>query len=317
MIRARCRRFPPMRPIGCCSNCGQSTNSTPFVSKSVFLGQEGYLLSDGRRDGTHAGSLHGDLLRGGQTSQPSGGHVGRIRCPSPINLSPTISRRTPTRYYGGTNGAVQLESNAWGMIAGDADGDGEILAVDALLYDTQTNSTGYKRADFNLDGVVSNDDRDVFWSNNMGRCTAMAQGETILKPALKIQPARKTLLAESTNIFSASGGTGTITWAFVKNPSGGTTFLPLPHLDGLSGGNHFLVYRRAGGLGSRGSTGPGVCQCHQLERDGAGGEGHHRGGTQERERSALADHGLSGGPGLQHPALPGLWQGRISSTSIP
>ena len=34
------------------------------------------------------------------------------------------------------------------------------MAVDALLYDTQTNSTGYKRADFNLDGVVSNDDRD-------------------------------------------------------------------------------------------------------------------------------------------------------------
>ena len=170
------------------------------------------------------------------------------------------------RYYGGTNGAIQLESNVWGMIAGDADGDGEILEVDALLYETQTNQTGYKRADFNLDGVVSNDDRDVFWSNNMGRCTAIAQGETILKPALKIQPARKTLLAESTNIFSASGGTGTIAWAFVKNPSGGTNFLPLLHLDGLSSGNDFLVYRRAGGLGFGGSAGPGVCQCHQFER---------------------------------------------------
>ena len=61
-----------------------------------------------------------------------------------------------------------------------------------------------------------------FWSNNIGRCTAIAQGETILKPALKIQPSRKTLLAESTNTFFASGGTGTLTWAFVKNPSGGT-----------------------------------------------------------------------------------------------
>ena len=128
------------------------------------------------------------------------------------------------RYYGGTNGAIQLESNVWGMIAGDADGDGEILGVDALLYETQTNSTGYKRADFNLDGVVSNDDREVFWSNNIGTMHGDGSGETILKPALKIHPARKTLMAESTNIFSASGGTGTITWAFVKNPSGGQLY---------------------------------------------------------------------------------------------
>ncbi len=47
-------------------------------------------------------------------------------------------------------------------------------------------------------------------------------GRNDTKPALKINPARQTLPAESKNIFSASSGTGTITWAFVKNPSGGT-----------------------------------------------------------------------------------------------
>ena len=108
-----------------------------------------------------------------------------------------------------------------------------------------------------------------FWSNNMGRCAAMAQGETILKPALKIQPSRKTLLAESTNTFFASGGTGTLTWAFVKNPSGGTIPATYPTSMVYRAGTDFLVYRRAGGLGRRGSAGPGVCQCHRLERGGA------------------------------------------------
>ena len=177
--------------------------------------------------------------------------------------------------------------------------------------------TGYKRADFNLDGVVSNDDRNIFWSNNVGRCTAVAQGETILKPALKTHiPPDGHCWRSREYIFSASGGTGTITWAFVKNPSGGTNSSTLPHLDGLSGGNHFLVHRRAGGLGSEGSTGPGVCQCHQLKRYGASGEGHHRGGTQERGDPLWR-------PRTIWPTWPstrcstGAMASRISSISIP
>ncbi len=157
----------------------KSTNSTPFVSKSVFLGKEGYLLTDGGTTEAHAGSLHGDLLRVVKHRN----HLAAMSA-NPVSFTNRFVSYDFTtnanRYYGGTNGAVRLESNAWGMIAGDADGDGEILGVDALLYDTQTNSTGYKRADFNLDGVVSNEDREVFWSNNIGRCTAVAQGETIL-----------------------------------------------------------------------------------------------------------------------------------------
>ena len=94
------------------------------------------------------------------------------------------------------------------------------LAVDESIYDTQTNQAGYKRADFNLDGVVSHDDREVFWSNNIGRCTAIANGETILSPVLKIDPSRRTLLSGSECTFSAKGGTGAVTWAVVKNPSG-------------------------------------------------------------------------------------------------
>ena len=199
----------------------KSTNSTPFVSKSVFLSPEGNLLSD-----TGATNLMLEASTG--TYYVAVKHRNHLAGMS-ANPVPFTNRfvsydftTNANRYYGGTNGAVRLESNAWGLIAGDADGDGEIRGVDALLYDAQTNQTGYKRADFNLDGVVSKEDRNIFWSTNLGRYTAVAQGETILKPALKLHPARRTLLAASTNIFSASGGTGTIAWAFVKNPSGGT-----------------------------------------------------------------------------------------------
>ena len=199
----------------------KSTNSTPFVSRSVFLGKEGDLLTDG-------GATNLMLEASTGTYYAVVKHRNHLAAMSanPVSFTNRFVSYDFTsdanRYYGNTNGAVRLESNAWGMIAGDADGDGEILGVDALLYDTQTNSIGYKRADFNLDGVVSNDDRNVFWSNNIGRCAAVAQGETMLKPALKLNPARRTLPAESEYIFSASGGTGTIAWTFVKNPSGGT-----------------------------------------------------------------------------------------------
>ena len=198
-----------------------STNSTPFVSKSVFLGQEGTLLSD-----SGAAELMLEASTGSYYVAIKHRNHLAVMSAEPVAFTNQMVSYDFTRnvdhFYGGTNGAVRLESNAWGMIAGDADGDGEILNVDALLYDTQTNSTGYKRADFNLDGVVSHDDHDIFWSNNVGRGTTIVQGETILKPTLKIQPARKTLLAESTNTFFASGETGTITWAFAKNSSGGT-----------------------------------------------------------------------------------------------
>ena len=204
----------------------KSTNSAPFVSQSVFLSEEGTLLSDN-------GATNLLLEASTGTYYAVVKHRNHVAAMSAEPVAFTNQRvsydftTNAAQFYGGTNGAVRLESNAWGMIAGDADGDGEILGVDAFLYDTQTNSMGYKRADFNLDGVVSNEDREVFWNRNQGRRAAMSQGETILKPALKLHPSRKTLLSGSTNLFCASGGTGTIHWACVKNPSGGT-YIPTP-----------------------------------------------------------------------------------------
>jgi hypothetical protein len=65
---------------------------------------------------------------------------------------------TPDRYYGGTNACVELEPGVWGMIAGDADGDGKITPVDRAIVTRQMGMTGYLSGDLNLDGVVSSDD---------------------------------------------------------------------------------------------------------------------------------------------------------------
>jgi len=64
----------------------------------------------------------------------------------------------PDKYYGGTNACVQLSSNLWGMIAGDADGDGKITWVDRTIVSNQLGMTGYLQGDLNLDGKVDGKD---------------------------------------------------------------------------------------------------------------------------------------------------------------
>ncbi len=64
----------------------------------------------------------------------------------------------PDRYYGGTNACVQLSSNLWGMIAGDADGDGRITRADRTVVSNQVGMTGYLPGDLNLDGKVNGSD---------------------------------------------------------------------------------------------------------------------------------------------------------------
>jgi len=60
--------------------------------------------------------------------------------------------------FGGTNACVELKPGAWGLIAGDADGDGRITEVDRSIVSNQTGKTGYLCGDANLDGVVDDSD---------------------------------------------------------------------------------------------------------------------------------------------------------------
>jgi hypothetical protein len=62
------------------------------------------------------------------------------------------------KYYGGTNACVELEPGVWGLIGGDADGDGRITPVDRTIVERQQGIAGYLQGDLNLDGKVDRGD---------------------------------------------------------------------------------------------------------------------------------------------------------------
>ncbi|MCP5064583.1 MAG: hypothetical protein GY936_19270 [Ignavibacteriae bacterium] len=78
-----------------------------------------------------------------------------------------------SKYYGGVNGAVEIDTVAgvWGMIAGDANSDGAVDAVDKNDFWRVENGTTYdysKNSDFNLDGNLDAVDKNDFWRVNNG-----------------------------------------------------------------------------------------------------------------------------------------------------
>jgi hypothetical protein len=74
------------------------------------------------------------------------------------------------QFYGGSAGAKELEPNVWGMISGDANGNGEVQNNDSENYWKPDNGTaGYKNSDFNLNGQVQNNDNENYWKPNNGR----------------------------------------------------------------------------------------------------------------------------------------------------
>ncbi|MBN2105231.1 hypothetical protein JW835_14435 [bacterium] len=76
--------------------------------------------------------------------------------------------------YGGASGAKELEPGVWGMICGDANGDGAITAVDKNLYWRPNNGLiGYLDADLNLDGAVTAVDKNLYWRPNNGLSTVV------------------------------------------------------------------------------------------------------------------------------------------------
>jgi len=71
------------------------------------------------------------------------------------------------KFYGGTSGAVEVETGVWGMVAGDANGDGQITSLDYDLWlpEAKTASTGYLATDMNLDGQNTSLDYDIWLPN--------------------------------------------------------------------------------------------------------------------------------------------------------
>jgi hypothetical protein len=199
----------------------RGTNGNTVVAKSAFLNTQGHVLATD-------GSV-------GITAEVSAGyysvvvkhrnHLAAMSVQPVAFTNYAVSYDFTTgasQYADGSNGAVQLEPGVWGMIAGDADGDGIIQTVDAMICTNQLGRTGYDRGDFNLDGVVDGADL-ALWQANQGLSAGVTNGgETPLLPALNITPLRQTVLSGATINFTAGGATNPVNWVLVANPSGGT-----------------------------------------------------------------------------------------------
>ncbi len=73
-----------------------------------------------------------------------------------------------TQFYG-SNGAKEIDTGIWGMIAGDADGNGQVQTSDKNDYWwVDTGTAGYKSSDFDLNGQVQTSDKNDYWWSNSG-----------------------------------------------------------------------------------------------------------------------------------------------------
>ncbi|NOX46518.1 MAG: hypothetical protein GXO89_06020 [Chlorobi bacterium] len=62
----------------------------------------------------------------------------------------------------------ELGGGIYGMMVADANGDGDVNNTDKSFWETQTGEQGYKSGDFDMDGQVSNPDKNDFWIPNYG-----------------------------------------------------------------------------------------------------------------------------------------------------
>ncbi|MCD4695975.1 MAG: PKD domain-containing protein, partial [Bacteroidales bacterium] len=72
-------------------------------------------------------------------------------------------------YNNGADGQKEITSGIWAMYGGDADGGGEITNFDnQMIWRPCTGTTGYTKADYNLDGEIDNKDKNEVWAENFG-----------------------------------------------------------------------------------------------------------------------------------------------------
>jgi hypothetical protein len=134
-----------------------STNGVPVAAQSVWLRNDGAVVSPGHEQllwmVPQNSRLHLVLKHRNHLAAMSAGPLGFTNGVVSFDLT-----TAPDKVLGGTNACVELEPGVWGLIAGDADGDGRITPVDREIVERQQGMRGYLNGDLNLDGVVDGND---------------------------------------------------------------------------------------------------------------------------------------------------------------
>ncbi len=150
-------------------------------------------------------------------------------------------------YLGGAEACVPVDATngvRFALVAGDADGDGTVTALDGEVCTSQSAGSGYLRGNIDLDGFAATTDSTLIM-NQQGRFSPVPKAETFLLPALRLSPSRLTVRAGEDvtltgwNSADTAGGTvsntptdgvGTVVqpladadtrhWGFTRNSSG-------------------------------------------------------------------------------------------------
>ena len=69
---------------------------------------------------------------------------------------------------GSTEGYKELSPGIWGMVSGDADGDGIINQTDKEIWTNQAGNNGYLYSDFMMNARIDNSDKNEMWFLNQG-----------------------------------------------------------------------------------------------------------------------------------------------------
>ena len=136
----------------------QDSSGTPVLSRSAIVRKDGHIMTE---DGGTNVAIDVSVGEEDHLVVKHRNHVAIVSSLPLIftNILTVYDFTTgPDKYHGGTNACVELEPGVWGMIAGDADGDGKITHVDRKICEEQQGQSGYKAGDFNLDGVVDGND---------------------------------------------------------------------------------------------------------------------------------------------------------------
>ncbi len=153
-----------------------TTPSTIIASRSAFLDADGNLIDDNATSGRGIGIAappgdyyivikHRNHLAIMTASAQTGLTWGTASSVSTYNYTSGSGQ-----FYGGSAGAIEVESGIWGMISGDGNGNGQVQNNDSeSIWKPDNGTSGYKDSDFNLNGEVQNNDNETYWKPNNGR----------------------------------------------------------------------------------------------------------------------------------------------------
>lgn len=143
-----------------------ATGATSAEKQAAFLLNDGYVVG---LDGSSVLQFTAALTNDPFVVVWHRNHLGVLSASSPVDVGGVYTYDFSTsvdQAYGGSLGYKLVDTGVYGMVGGDANGDGDINSTDKSMWTSDAGTAGYKSPDFNMDVQVSNQDKnDVMVGN--------------------------------------------------------------------------------------------------------------------------------------------------------